>query len=60
MPLEISVEGAMVKLFNTITTFGTPQDVALQELRIEMSFPADLETDSFLRALRGAGRCGGD
>jgi hypothetical protein len=33
------------------TTFGTPQDVALQELRIEMSFPADEESELFLRSL---------
>ena len=36
------------QLFSTITTFGTPQDVALQELRIESFFPADEPTRSFL------------
>ena len=60
VPLELSVNGSTLTLFNTITTFGTPQDVALQELRIEMSFPADSKTDLSLRALRGAGRFGGD
>jgi transcriptional regulator with XRE-family HTH domain len=30
--------------FSTITTFGTPQDVTLQELRIESFFPADEAT----------------
>jgi hypothetical protein len=60
VPLEISIDGSTLTLFNTITTFGTPQDVALQELRIEMAFPADSKTDLSLRALRGAGRCGGD
>src|SRR5262249_59924352 len=30
--------------FTTITTFGTPQDVTLQELRIECFFPADEAT----------------
>jgi transcriptional regulator with XRE-family HTH domain len=52
VPVEISVDGAVVRLFNTITTFGTPQDVGLQELRIELTFPADEETDLALRALR--------
>jgi len=56
VPLEISIGGAVLKLFNTITTFGTPQDVGLQE--IEMSFPADPETDSLLRASIGTGRDG--
>jgi transcriptional regulator with XRE-family HTH domain len=52
VPLEISINGSTLTLFNTITTFGTPQDVALQELRIEMAFPADSKTDLSLRALR--------
>jgi len=60
VPLEISVDGSTLTLFNTITTFGTPQDVALQELRIEMAFPADSKTDSSLRALGAAGRSGRD
>jgi hypothetical protein len=51
VPLEICIDGSTLTLFNTITTFGTPQDVALQELRIEMAFPADSKTDSSLRAL---------
>jgi transcriptional regulator with XRE-family HTH domain len=40
-----------VRLFTAITTLGTPQDVTLQELAIESSFPADAETDAFLRSL---------
>ena len=51
VPVELFVNGAVLKLFNTITTFGTPQDVGLQELRIEISFPADKETELTLRAL---------
>jgi transcriptional regulator with XRE-family HTH domain len=49
VPLEIELDGAVLRLFNTLTTFGTPQDVTLQELRIEMSFPADGESDALLR-----------
>ena len=33
--------GTSLRLFSTITTFGTPQDVTMQELRIESFFPAD-------------------
>jgi transcriptional regulator with XRE-family HTH domain len=33
-----------LRFFSTITTFGTPHDVALEELRIECSFPADAAT----------------
>jgi transcriptional regulator with XRE-family HTH domain len=49
VPLELEIDGAVLRLFNTLTTFGTPQDVTLQELRIEMSFPADGESDALLR-----------
>ena len=33
-----------VRFITTVTTFGTPQDVTLQELRIESYFPADEAT----------------
>jgi hypothetical protein len=34
-----------LRLFTTIMTLGTPQDVTLQELRIETFFPADQESE---------------
>jgi hypothetical protein len=37
-------------LFTTIATLGMPQDVTLQELRIECFFPMDDETATILRA----------
>jgi transcriptional regulator with XRE-family HTH domain len=58
VPLEISIDGATLRLFNTITTFGTPQDVGLQELRIELSFPADKKTEAALRDSPGAAEVG--
>jgi hypothetical protein len=37
-----------LRLFTTIATLGTPQDITLQELRIESFFPMDGETrDAF-------------
>jgi transcriptional regulator with XRE-family HTH domain len=51
LPLELAIRGATLRLFNTITTFGTPQDVGLQELRIEMSYPMDPPTQAFLADL---------
>jgi len=46
-----------LRFFSTITTFGTPRDVTLDELRIECAFPADEETAARCRALAGhAGR----
>lgn len=40
-----------LRLFSTITTFGAPQDIELQELRIESFFPADQATRAALTAV---------
>ncbi len=42
-----------LRLFTTIATLGTPQDVTLQEIRIECFFPADEQTARTLRAWAG-------
>jgi hypothetical protein len=34
----------MVSFLNTVTVFGTPNDVTLAELALEMLFPADSQT----------------
>lgn len=39
-----------VRLFTTIATLGTPQDITLQELRIECFFPMDDATAKLLRS----------
>lgn len=41
LPVEFEKSGLRERYFSTITTLGTPQDVTLQELRIECFFPAD-------------------
>jgi transcriptional regulator with XRE-family HTH domain len=40
-----------LRLFSTLTTLGTPLDVALQELRIESLFPADEATRTVMNRL---------
>ncbi len=40
-----------LRFFSTITTFGTPRDVTIDELRIECAFPADAATAERCRAL---------
>jgi hypothetical protein len=40
---------ASLRLFTTIATLGTPQDITLQELRIESFFPMNRETALVLR-----------
>jgi transcriptional regulator with XRE-family HTH domain len=38
-----------LELFTTLATLGTPQDVTVQEIRIECFFPANAATAEFLR-----------
>lgn len=42
-----------IRFFETITTFAGAQDVTLDELRIECSFPADEKTAALCSRLRG-------
>lgn len=41
------------RFFSTVTTLGTPQDVTLQEVRVECFFPADRATEAVARSLLG-------
>ena len=50
LPLDLSAAGARLRLFTMITTFGTPQDVTTDELRIELFYPADADTGQLLSA----------
>jgi transcriptional regulator with XRE-family HTH domain len=54
LTLELAVGDASIRLFSTFMTFGTPQDIMVQELRIDMSFPADETTRRFLSAAADA------
>ena len=50
LPIHIRRDDLQLRLFSTIMTLGTPQDVTLQELRIETLFPADKESeDAWMR-----------
>ena len=50
LPMHFEKDGTKLRLFTTIATLGTPQDVTLQELRIESFFPMDSETRNAFRA----------
>ena len=50
VPLRLAVGGDELSMFTTLTTFGTPQDITLSELAVELFFPADDHTDAWLRA----------
>lgn len=47
-------EGGLLSFFSTITTFGTPRDITLDELHIECCFPLDRETELVCAALARA------
>lgn len=51
IPVRFRVREDIMSFFSTVTTLGTPQDVTLQELRIECFFPADQETAAAARRL---------
>ncbi len=40
-----------IRFFTTIATLGTPQDITLQELRVECFYPADEATEDLARRL---------
>lgn len=48
VPFEVDLGGRSLSLFTTLTTFGTPRDITLDELSVELFFPADDETDRLL------------
>jgi hypothetical protein len=56
LPMHFQKGDTSLKLFTTIATLGTPQDVTLQELRIESFFPIDVGTAKVLRAWASAAK----
>ena len=51
VPCRLSMGGAELSLFTTLTTFGTPRDITLDELAVELFFPADDATERIVRGL---------
>jgi MmyB-like transcription regulator ligand binding domain len=41
LPMHFEKDRTVLRLFTTIATLGTPQDITVQELRIESFFPMD-------------------
>jgi transcriptional regulator with XRE-family HTH domain len=50
LPFRIAVGGRLMSFFTTVTAFGTPFDITVEELAVELFFPADAETDALLHA----------
>jgi hypothetical protein len=49
VPVTVDAGGRDLSLFTTLTTFGTPQDITLAELAVELFYPADDASDAMLR-----------
>jgi len=49
LPMELKLDDKIVRMFSTVTTIATPHDVTLQELHVEVFYPADAETESVLQ-----------
>ena len=48
LPMRLRVGDRVLSMMSTISVFGTPVDITLAELALEMFFPADAETAAFL------------
>ena len=55
VPTIFAAQGLRLALFSTYATFGTAEEVALAEMKIELMFPADDETKALLIAMAAGG-----
>jgi transcriptional regulator with XRE-family HTH domain len=51
VPCVLDIAGQRLSLFTTLATFGSPRDVTLAELTVELFYPADVATETALRAM---------
>jgi transcriptional regulator with XRE-family HTH domain len=55
IPLEIDAGGQVLSFISTITMFGSPVDISLDEMAIESFFPTDEGTAEAMQELAGIG-----
>ncbi|MFE6284202.1 helix-turn-helix domain-containing protein [Streptomyces sp. NPDC057877] len=53
IPMVVRFDGRELRLFSTITTFGTPTDITLDEIAVESYYPADAETAEYFTRSNG-------
>ena len=53
IPVTLDMPAGRASLFTTLTTFGTALDITLDELTVELFWPADAESAEVLRGLVG-------
>lgn len=49
VPYELTIDGIELSMFTTLTSFGTPRDVTLDNLAVELFFPNDDVTERFFQ-----------
>lgn len=55
VPFKIKTEAGLLSFLSATTVFGTPVDVTLAELALELFFPADEETAAAIRRMAADG-----
>ena len=55
VPFQLRTPQGLLSFISTVTIFGTPVDVTLQELAVESFFPADPATQAALAAMQDGG-----
>ncbi len=59
LPIKFLAEGKSLPMFSLVTTVGSPQTVAVEELRVETLFPTDEEAErNYLAFIAGAPEAG--
>ncbi|MCL4184056.1 MAG: hypothetical protein KJ011_11470 [Burkholderiaceae bacterium] len=51
VPCVLELPAGRVSMFTTLTTFGTPRDITLEELCVELFYPSDADSAALLRAM---------
>ncbi len=54
VPCVLRLPQGRLAMFTTLTTFGTPRDITLDELCVELFYPADASSAALLQALHAA------
>ncbi|AZG44406.1 helix-turn-helix transcriptional regulator [Gordonia insulae] len=53
VPFELQLGDQVLAFFTTLTTFGTPRDITLEEMTIELFYPADETTERAVAMMQG-------
>lgn len=50
VPCELVLHGVPLSMFTTLATLGSPRDITLAELTVELFYPSDERTAAALRS----------